>query len=303
MAAKYYVTLTDYGSSLIAQAHNVVSIELTSMVIGDANNQPYEPITQKSRTTLVNERARVPIQSVKVIEQIARVSATIEANIGGFNMHEYGFIDTTGQLVYIANFHGAYKPAIAEGAGGELEIVTDIKADSGAQVLVQIDPNIVTANKQWVLDQLNIFKEMILKRHDIAIGDPFITTLLFNNSNEVALHKGYGTWKKFGDGHALISRATDEDAPSWMKTIGSTGGSNTHTLTTDELPKFKLNFVTGWPGGSAPPDSTRIGDSHGFANDETTDGLFRQNTSEIGANQPLYIIQSSIVIDVWIRLT
>lgn len=155
MAAKYYVSLTEYGSSLIAQAHNVVSIQLTEMVIGDANNQPYDPIDQKGRTTLVNERARVPVQSVEIIGQIARVSATIEAQIGGFNMHEYGFIDATGKLVYIANFHGAYKPVIAEGAGGELEIVTDIKAAAGAQILVQIDSNVVTANKQWVLNQLD----------------------------------------------------------------------------------------------------------------------------------------------------
>ncbi|WP_151803179.1 phage tail-collar fiber domain-containing protein [Acinetobacter guillouiae] len=155
MAAKYYVALTEYGSSLIAQAHNVVSIQLTAMVIGDANNQPYDPIDQKGRTTLINERAKVPVQSVEIIGQIARVSATIEAQIGGFNIHEYGFIDATGKLVYIANFHGAYKPAIAEGAGGELEIVTDIKANSGAQILVQIDSNVVTANKQWVLNQLD----------------------------------------------------------------------------------------------------------------------------------------------------
>lgn len=294
MAAKYYVTLTDYGSSLIAQAHNVVSIQLTAMVIGDANNQPYEPLTQKSRTTLVNERARVPIQSVEVIGQIARVSATIEANIGGFNMHEYGFIDATGQLVYIANFHGAYKPMIAEGAGGELEIVTDIKADSGAQVLVQIDSNVVTANKQWVLDQLNSFKETILSRHDIAIGDPFITTLLFNNSNEVTDHKGYGKWQKFGDGHALVSRALNAnvDAPSFMKTIGNTGGEYKHQLSIAELPKhsFDINATTTDSGGTARP-------SFNFSTDKPSN----LRTNEVGGDQAHNIVQKSIVVDVWVR--
>ncbi|AMW79752.1 hypothetical protein AMD27_13165 [Acinetobacter sp. TGL-Y2] len=296
MAAKYYVTLTDYGSSLIAQAHNVVSIQLTAMVIGDANNQPYEPIDQKNRTTLVNERARVPIQSVQIEGQIARVSATLEAHIGGFNMHEYGFIDTTGQLVYIANFHGAYKPIISEGAGGELEIVTDIKADAGAQVLIQIDSNVVTANKQWVLDQLNSIKELMLSRHDIAVGDPFITTLLFNNSDEVAEHKGYGSWQKYGDGHALVSRALDsnEEAPTFMKIMGSTGGKFKHQLTIEELPKHRLpiDATTSDSGGSARP-------SFNF----TTDAPANLKTEEIGADQAHNIVQKSIVIDVWIRTT
>lgn len=294
MAAKYYVALTEYGSSLIAQAHNVVSIQLTAMVIGDANNQPYEPIDQKSRTSLVNERARVPIQSVEVLGQTARVSATIEANIGGFNMHEYGFIDATGQLVYSGNYHGAYKPVIAEGAGGELEIVTEIKADSGAQVLVEIDSHVVTANKQWVLDQINSLKENILSRHDIAIGDPFITTILFNNSDAVNKHKGYGEWQKSGDGHALVSRAleSNELAPSFMKVIGNTGGEYTHKLSIEELPKHRINIdatTTDSPGSARP--------SFNFSTDKPAD----LKTNEIGGDKAHNIVQKSMVVDVWIR--
>ncbi|RYL25918.1 phage tail protein [Acinetobacter piscicola] len=155
MAAKYYVALTEYGASLIAQAHDQVKIELKDMVIGDANNQPYEPIHQRHRTSLVNQRASVPIQSVEIIDQIAKITATISAHIGGFNFHEYGFTDRTGKLVYIANFHGAYKPIIDEGAGGEIQLITDIKAESGAQVLLAVDPNIVTATKDWVLKIIN----------------------------------------------------------------------------------------------------------------------------------------------------
>lgn len=155
MAAKHYVVLTEYGASLVAKAHDQVKIELKDMVIGDANNQPYEPVHQRHRTSLVNQRAVVPIQSVEIIDQIVKVTATVPAHIGGFNFHEYGFTDKTGQLVYIANFHGAYKPIIDEGAGGEIQLITDIKADSGAQVLLAVDPNIVTATKDWVLQIIN----------------------------------------------------------------------------------------------------------------------------------------------------
>lgn len=155
MTAKYYVTLTDYGATQVAQAHDVASITLSQMVIGDANGIPYDPVDQKSRTSLVNQRATVPVQSVVINGAVTKVTATIPANIGGFNLHEIGLKDSTGQLVYIGNYHGGYKPVIAEGAGGELTIVIDITAESGKAALIEIDPNVVTANKDWVLNKIN----------------------------------------------------------------------------------------------------------------------------------------------------
>lgn len=161
MTAKYYVTLTDHGATLVAQAHDVASITLSQMVIGDANGIPYDPIDQKSRTALVNQRASVPVQSVVINGAVTTVTATIPANIGGFNLHEIGLKDSTGQLVYIGNYHGGYKPVIAEGAGGELTIVIDITAESGKAALINIDPNVVTANKDWVITQINSLSESL----------------------------------------------------------------------------------------------------------------------------------------------
>lgn len=161
MTAKYYVTLTDYGATQVAQAHDVASITLSQMVIGDANGIPYDPIDQKSRTALVNQRASVPVQSVTIEGAVTTVTATVAANIGGFNLHEIGLKDSTGQLVYIGNYHGGYKPVIAEGAGGELTIVIDITAESGKAALISIDPNVVTANKDWVITQINSLSESL----------------------------------------------------------------------------------------------------------------------------------------------
>lgn len=129
-----------------------LQITLSQMVIGDANGIPYDPIDQKSRTALVNQRASVPVQSVVINGAVTTVTATLPANIGGFNLHEIGLKDSTGQLVYIGNYHGGYKPVIAEGAGGELTIVIDITAESGKAALIEIDPNVVTANKDWVIE-------------------------------------------------------------------------------------------------------------------------------------------------------
>lgn len=161
MAAKYYVTLTDFGATQIAQAHDVASITLSQLVIGDANGIPYDPITQKSRTALINQRASVPVQSVEINGAVTTVTATIEANVGGFNLHEIGLKDNAGKLIYIGNYHGGYKPAIAEGAGGELTISIDITAESGKDALISIDPNLVTANKDWVIAEINSLSEAL----------------------------------------------------------------------------------------------------------------------------------------------
>ena len=128
MSAKYYVTLTNYGAELVAAAHDLQSITLTEIVIGDANGVPYQPIDRTDLTELVHQTAAIEISEVKIENNIATVSAIIPANVGGFNIHEIGLKDTSGKLVYIGNYHGAYKPVIAEGGGGELELVIDIKA-------------------------------------------------------------------------------------------------------------------------------------------------------------------------------
>ncbi|WP_227555767.1 phage tail protein [Acinetobacter courvalinii] len=169
MTAKYYVTLTDYGATRVAQAHESTSILLSQLVIGDANNIPYDPIDKKSQTALVNQRATVPVQSVQINGAVTTVTATIAANIGGFNIHEIGLKDDAGKLVYIGNYHGGYKPVIAEGAGGELTIVIDITAESGKDALIEIDPNVVTANKKWVIDnfvRISTFEEALNNEKD-----------------------------------------------------------------------------------------------------------------------------------------
>ncbi|WP_228284352.1 phage tail protein [Acinetobacter sp. Tr-809] len=312
MQAKYYVTLTDYGATQVAQAHDVASITLTQMVIGDANGVPYDPVDQKNRTTLVNQRASVPVQSVVINGAVTTVTATIPANIGGFNLHEIGLKDSTGQLVYIGNYHGGYKPAIAEGAGGELTIVIDIKAEAGNQALIEIDPNIVTANKDWVKSKieelkLDLLNEINLAKQDVAVGDLYITTLAFPDAQAVANHKGYGTWEPFGNGHALVTRSLSHDnlgAYEWLKFIGATGGSNTHQLTVNELPSHQFNYPNQW-AGTNPPNAVEVYsyDDIGWAKDGSADTSLTQHTNSVGGDQPHNIVQSSIVIAAWRRMT
>lgn len=187
MTARYYVTLTEYGATLVAQAHDVAEIELTHLVVGDANGIPYDPIDQKSRTTLIHQTASVPVQSVQINGSVTTVTATIAATIGGFNLHEIGLTDSTGQLVYIGNYHGGYKPVIAEGAGGDLSMVINIDVESGKDALITIDATVVIANKDWVLNRLEELTEsfnLLLdeKTQSILLGDLVVNSDDFSPS-------------------------------------------------------------------------------------------------------------------------
>lgn len=308
MTAKYYVTLTDYGATQVAQAHDVASITLAQMVIGDANGIPYDPIDQKSRTSLVNQRATVPVQAVTIEGAVTTVTATVAANIGGFNLLEIGLKDSTGQLVYIGNYHGGYKPAIAEGAGGELTIVIDITAESGKEALIEIDPNVVTANKSWVMTQINPLKDRVLNIETFIenIVDYFlpVDTIISSFDPDFDPNIKYvgTTWVLHGQGKAAVGLSKQTFDPEWTKTIGTKFGEFDHQLTTDELPNFSLNYPNQW-AGTNPPNVVEVYsyDDIGWAKDGAADTALLQHTNSVGADQPHNNVQPSIVEARWRR--
>lgn len=261
MAAKYYVTLTDYGATRVAQAHNVASILLTELVIGDANGLPYDPVTNKSRTTLVNQKSSVPVQSVTINDAVTTVMATITANIGGFNLHEIGLKDNTGKLVYIGNYHGGYKPVIADGAGGDLTIAIDITAESGKDVMIQVDPTVVTANKQWVID--NFVR--------IPTFDAHVSQNALEHNNLLTLIQAEAQ-TRYNNDNSLSNRVhTLEIAPpidissKYDKSGGQISGNvsitGTATIEDDLIAKDKIKLITPPTVSNTEADSTVI--SHG----------------------------------------
>lgn len=325
MPSKYYLTLTTYGSDLIAQAHESAPLNLTNLVIGDANGFPYDPLTAIDRTHLVNQKASVLIQHLEVIEDVVRVTATIGAQIGGFQIHEIGLTDDTGQLVYIGNYHGGYKSLFEDGAGGELTISIDIKGVAANNISLSVDPNINTATQAWVQQKLNEMMDAINRKEDIKVGDLFITTTLFADSDAVNEHKGFGVWQKFGDGHALVLRSTveNENVPEWMSTIGNTGGEAEHRLTLAEMAKHKhsqsdiYNKFVGMADDAFNANSFDSADSPGLTSNGfdnvTLDkeiqigsiGELQQakmTEVEVGESQPHNNIQPSIIVDAWLRI-
>ena len=161
--ANYYVLLTDHGKSFIANAQANSQLALTHVVLGDANGQPYLPESRLNETNLVHQTAKLPVASIKVInDTTAEVSAVVPSNVGGWNLHEVGITDSSGKLVYVGNFHGGYRPTLTEGAGGDMELVFTITADNLATVVIEMDGNVVTATRDWVNERFQFLLRTLI---------------------------------------------------------------------------------------------------------------------------------------------
>ena len=288
--ANYYVLLTDYGKSFIANAQAGTQLALTHVLLGDANNQPYLPESRLTNTTLLNQRAKLPVASVKVVNATtAEVTAIVPSNVGGFNLHEIGITDSSDKLVYVGNFHGGYRPTLTEGAGGDMELIFTIKADNLATVVIEMDGNVIVATRDWVTDRFAL-KSLVSELHDIInqlqdelmatqfqllsnrldeiedgiagllnlqpykVGDIYTTTLDHANAAAVAAHHGYGTWERFAEGRTLVGFSTNAADPDNYKTMGGEFGANTHTLTEAEMPSHKHSKTDVFNKFGAPTD-------------------------------------------------
>lgn len=67
-----------------------------------------------------------------------------------------------------------------------------------------------------------------------------------SSADKVAAYYGFGTWEAYGSGQMLLG-VSDGHA------IGSTGGEETHTLTTGEMPSHNHQFATTANGSTQFP--------------------------------------------------
>lgn len=148
---------------------------------------------------------------------------------------------------------------------------------------------------------------------EIKVGDLFLTTLHFADGDAVAAHKGYGRWRRFGDGQVLATQAldTNNEAPAFFKNLKATGGAYTHKLTVAEMPKHKHSTA---PYDKFSARSSDAGDQNASGHDWAnayweyssllnTEAKWNTATEkERGGDQPHNNVQPSIVIAAWERL-
>ena len=139
-------------------------------------------------------------------------------------------------------------------------------------------------------------------RHDFQIGD-----LYFSLDKENPKEKlGYGDWELVAQGRAITGVDTkflpdgaidpDYEADEDFKSPEKTGGTKTHKLTIEQMPKHthKIKEGSAGPGGSEP-DKLASGD------DFTHTTAFYSTSSETGGDQPHPIMQPYYCTYIWRR--
>lgn len=176
----YTVIHTAVGLQLLAQAEATgTPINLTHVAVGDGNGNPVTP--DEGQTELARERFRTTINTVYQNPDnpaMYIVEAIIPASTGGFVMREVGVFDANGNLFVVGNLPDTTKPTDSEGAYSDTTITIPFMVTNAAEVTLIVDPNVVTATRQWVLNTITVCHLLpggttgqVLKKKSNACGD------------------------------------------------------------------------------------------------------------------------------------
>lgn len=154
----YKTIHTAVGLELMTQAEAIgTQIRLTHIAVGDGNGNPVTPAD--SMTQLVRERYRATVNRVwqdPVIANKFSAEIIIPATVGGFTLREVGVFDSNGNLFVVGNLPDTYKPTDADGAYSDTAIRVDIMVTNAGIVELIIDPNVVIATHQWVMNTITV---------------------------------------------------------------------------------------------------------------------------------------------------
>ncbi|WP_323957481.1 phage tail-collar fiber domain-containing protein [Aeromonas caviae] len=149
---------TAVGLELMTKAEATgTQIRLTHFAVGDGNGNPITP--SEGMTQLVRERYRATVNRVWQDHLIANkfsAELIIPASEGGFTLREVGVFDSNGNLFVVGNLPDTYKPTGADGSYSDTVIRIDFMVSAAAIVQLIIDPNVVIATHQWVMNTITV---------------------------------------------------------------------------------------------------------------------------------------------------
>lgn len=159
-----------YGSILTVLGENAEQngklqnkqISFTHIAIGDANDTYVQP--DRTQTALVNELARIQVNSVDVLQPtpdsvpMLKVEAILPDDVNDLVIREFAAVaEFNGQSYFhaIGNCARIYVPPPVNN-GNVLTPVTleMIFVITSAEPIIEIDPNVVTASREWVKKEL-----------------------------------------------------------------------------------------------------------------------------------------------------
>ncbi|HDH0362631.1 TPA: phage tail protein [Klebsiella pneumoniae] len=257
----YYAILTDYGEAAFTKA--VASgepVNFAEMAVGDGAGIIPQP--DRTRTGLVNEVYRGPLNRVVIANQSASVIRTemiILPQTGGFWLREAALYDDAGECLAVASLPPVYKPLLAEGAGRLQAINLWIAVSKTVAVELKTDPTVIIASVEEVERAKNEAKDYAdkisgqldtdiqqviadaitaAKRDFWEDDNPVGTTRFFNQNLNPNERWPWSQWVYTGENKTIrVGKADGSD-------VGATGGSDTVTLQRANLPAVQID-VTG----------------------------------------------------------
>jgi|GEM_PF-5089330 len=174
----FYTLLTDVGQAKLANAIALgQTIEITELAVGDGNGAL--PVPDTSRTTLVNEVRRAPINLSEVEDENPNwvvVEQVLPPDVGGWTIREIGVFDVAGDLIGYGNYPETYKPVLAEGSSRTQTIRFVMEVSETEAVTLKVDPSVVLATRSYSDTSIEQHGEETEGVHGIPTGKALIHT-------------------------------------------------------------------------------------------------------------------------------
>ncbi|WP_046852182.1 phage tail protein [Raoultella planticola] len=160
MSKLFKSIITVAGREKIAAAIvNGNKVIFSQMSVGDGGGSATTPGDEQAE--LVNERFRTQLNSLKLsdTENIIIAEMIIPPEVGGFTIREAALFDDSGVCMAVANVPETYKPALAEGSGRFTILRIWLAVSSTEAVELVVDPGIVLATVEDVINAGNETKD------------------------------------------------------------------------------------------------------------------------------------------------
>lgn len=154
MPPAFFSIVTTLGLQRLAQAQQSgTPLIFRYVAVGDGDGSAITP--DASMTELVNERARVLVNSVEISQDdptAIRIQGIIPSGTGGFTIREAGFFNAAGELIVVASYPPTYKPSPSDGVLVQEYIEGQIQYAAVEAVALTVDPNVIVATRLDVDD-------------------------------------------------------------------------------------------------------------------------------------------------------
>lgn len=180
MTRRFLSLITKAGREKIAAAAVTgEKVLFSQMSVGDGDGAPTEP--SENQSSLVNEQFRTSLNSLKIQDNernIIAAEAIIPPQVGGFTIREAALFDEDGICMAVACVPETYKPALAEGSGRFTVLRIWLVVSSTDNIELRVDPGIVLATVEDVINVGNEVKEYTdnqLDEHAKSLNHPDAT--------------------------------------------------------------------------------------------------------------------------------